>query len=86
MIRYSRGSVQQRLNQETLKNIMIPLVDLSVQRRISQLIQQSFKARKISKKLLEIAKRTVEIYVEEDEEKGLQYAREQLDKMNIKID
>jgi len=71
------GSIISHWKPSQIENLLIPLLDSGIQREISQLIQQSFEARENSKKLLEIAKRTVEVYIEKDEEEGLNYAKEQ---------
>ncbi|ROL55687.1 hypothetical protein D9V84_11000 [Bacteroidetes/Chlorobi group bacterium Naka2016] len=67
MIRNSRGSVQQRLNQETLKEVIVPVLPLPTQQKIASLVQQSHEARKKAKELLEVAKKAVEIAIENDE-------------------
>ena len=59
MLRNARGSVQQRLNQETLKEILLPIPDMEVQSKIKDTIIESFNLRKQSKHLLECAKRAV---------------------------
>jgi len=46
MIRESRGSVQARLNQETLKEIVLPTLPKSTQQKIADLIRQSHEAQK----------------------------------------
>lgn len=60
MIRESRGSVQPRLNQETLKEIVLPILPKPTQQKIADLVQKSHKARKRAKELLEEAKQKVE--------------------------
>ena len=60
MIRESRGSVQARLNQETLKEIILPILPKPTQQKIADLVRQSHEARKKAKELLEEAKREVE--------------------------
>jgi len=64
MIRNSRGSVQQRLNQETLKEVIVPILQYKTQREIALLIQQSHEARRKAKQLLEEAKSEVENLIE----------------------
>ncbi len=73
MKRLSRGSVQQRLNQTTLKSINIPVIDASIQINIDKLLKASFASVSISKKNLENAKRAVEIFIEQDENEALKY-------------
>jgi len=65
--RLSRGSVQQRLNQETLKDLVIPIIAQSIQVQIEEKIKQSFELKEASKRLLEQAKKAVEVAIEEDE-------------------
>ncbi|MDD2666649.1 MAG: restriction endonuclease subunit S [Methanocellales archaeon] len=66
MIKNSRGSVQQRLNQETLKEVIIPILPLETQQKIASLVQQSHEARRKAKGLLEEAKRKVEGAIENE--------------------
>jgi len=63
MIRESRGSGQARLNQETLKEIVLPILSKLTQEKISDLVHQSHQARKKAKELLEKAKREVEEFI-----------------------
>jgi restriction endonuclease S subunit len=71
--RFSRGSVQQRLNQETLRFLEIPILPETIQSLVSEKVIASHSARETSKQLLEKAKRAVEIFIEEDEEKANKY-------------
>lgn len=64
MIRNSRGSVQQRLNQETLKEIVIPFLLYKTQKDLASLVQQSHETTKKAKELLRKAKRIVEEKIE----------------------
>jgi len=84
--KFYTGTSYPTLTDEDILNLPIPLIDLKFQQKISELIQQSFKARENSKKFLEIAKRTVEIYIEKDEKEGLNYAKKEVEKLNIKLE
>jgi len=64
MIRESRGSVQARLNQETLKEIVLPILPKSTQQKVADLVRRSHHAGKKAKELLEKAKREVEELIE----------------------
>ncbi len=86
IIREAQGTILTAIPYDSLNRIVIPKVHQQTQQKISQLIQQSFEARENSKKLLEIAKRTVEIYIEKDEEEGINYANTKLKELNIKVD
>lgn len=74
--RLARGSVQQRLNQETLRKVSIPLIHMDTQKKISSLVQKSYQLRKESMQLLEFAKRAVEIAIEQDEATAVCWLRE----------
>ena len=67
MERLQRGSVQQRLNQETLKEIILPIININKQKEIANIIIHSQNQQNKSKSLLEIAKKSVEIAIEKDE-------------------
>jgi type I restriction enzyme S subunit len=86
IIREAQGTILTAIPYDSLSRIVLPRVESQIQQKISQLIQQSFKARENSKRLLEIAKRTVEIYIEKNEEEGLNYANNQLEEINMKVD
>ena len=73
MLRNARGSVQQRLNQETLKEIILPIPEMEVQSKIKDKIIESFNLRKQSKHLLECAKRAVEVAIEQDEQTAIDW-------------
>jgi len=60
MIRESRGSVQARLNQETLKEIVLPILPEPSQRKIAGLVRKCHAANKRAKELLQQAKTKVE--------------------------
>ncbi len=65
MTKNSRGSVQQRLNQETLKYVVIPNLSNKIQQKIASLVRQSHEARMNVKELLEDAKKKVEEAIED---------------------
>lgn len=56
-----------------IENVVVPVVDLSIQTQISTLIRQSFALKAESERLLNVAKRAVEIAIEQDEAAGLTY-------------
>ena len=70
MIGNSRGSVQQRLNQETLKEIIFPIPKMDIQNKIAEIVLISNSKRKESKLLLNIAKHGVEMAIEKDEKEA----------------
>lgn len=64
MVRESRGSVQQRLNQETLKEIYIPCLDKNKQNKIAGMMIKSIELRNEAKNLLKTAVESVENHIE----------------------
>ncbi|NJE61460.1 restriction endonuclease subunit S [Thermococcus sp. 21S7] len=75
LVREAQGTILTAIPYDSLNRIVIPKVCPQVQQKISQLIQQSFKAWENSKKRLEIAKRTVELYIEYNEKVALEYLK-----------
>ncbi|MBK7003183.1 MAG: restriction endonuclease subunit S [Rhodoferax sp.] len=75
--KFSRQGLQTNLNLEEVGALRIPIIDLPTQQKIAVLVQQSFTLKAQSKRLLEAAKRAVEIAIEQDEAAGMAYlARE----------
>jgi len=67
------GTILTAVPKESLRDIIIPLLSFSTQQEIASLVQQSHEARKKAKELLELAKRAVEIAIEEGEEKAINF-------------
>ena len=67
------GTILTAVPKESLRDIIIPLLSFSTQQEIASLVQQSHEARKEAKELLEVAKKAVEIAIEEGEEKAKIY-------------
>ena len=71
--KYARQGLQTNLNLEEVGTLNIPIIDFVKQQEISSLIQESFVLKHQSEHLLEVAKRAVEIAIEENEEKAIEY-------------
>lgn len=67
------GSIIQHWKPSEISNVVIPILPMEKQQEISQLVQESFKLRNESKRLLIVAKTAVEIAISENEEKALNY-------------
>lgn len=67
------GTILAAVPAKSLKNIIVPKVPPEKRSEISALILQSHAARREAKALLEIAKRAVEIAIEEGEEKAMEF-------------
>lgn len=64
-----------------IENVVVPLVDMPTQTKITALVQQSFTLKAESERLLDVAKHAVEIAIEQDEQAALDFidARESKD-------
>jgi restriction endonuclease S subunit len=83
--REAQGTILTAIPYNSLKRIILPKVDENIQIQISQLIQQSLKARENSKKLLEVAKKAVEIAIEKNEKEALEYMKQETNYSDITV-
>ena len=67
------GSIILHWRVSEIEEVLIPLIDPKTQSQISSLIQESFILKAKSEKLLEVAKKAVEMAIEESEEKAIKY-------------
>jgi len=67
------GSIILHWRSSEIENVVVPIVDYKKQEQIADLIEQSFTLKKESEQLLEVAKRAVEIAIEESEKVALKY-------------
>lgn len=67
------GTILTAVSKESLRDIIIPLLPFSTQQKIASLVQESHEGRRKAKELLEIAKKAVEIAIENSEEEALKY-------------
>jgi len=58
-------------------NLRIPVLSKKIQTQIQQKVTESFNLRKQSKHLLECSKRAVEMAIEQDEQKAINWLKEQ---------
>lgn len=56
-----------------IQNVVVPIIDYKKQQKIAQLIEESFSLKKQSEHLLEVAKKAVEIAIEESEEVAIRF-------------
>lgn len=72
------GSIIQHWRMSEIEKVLIPIIDMEKQKKISQLIQTSFQLKKQSQQLLEAAKQAVEMAIEEGEEKAMEFIQASL--------
>ena len=65
------GSIIKHWKVKEIKDILIPIIDISIQETIENKIKTSFELKAKSKELLELSKRAVEVAIEEGEERAI---------------
>lgn len=60
-----------------IENVIVPLVDMSIQQKIASLVKESFTLKAESERLLAVAKRAVEMAIEQDETAAMKWIAEQ---------
>lgn len=79
-LKYNTGTSYPTLFDSDILNMPIPLFDPTVQKQVKEKIQQSNKSRTKSKQLLEIAKQSVEMAIEKDEQTAMKWIDKQMQK------
>ena len=69
------GTILTAMNKDEFSNLPIPKIDLTTQTNISQLVQQSFSLKTQSEHLLNVAKRAVEMAIEQDEAAAMEFIK-----------
>lgn len=71
------GSIILHWRLKEIEDVVVPIIDISKQKQIANLIEESFTLKKQSEHLLQIAKKAVEITIEENEKIATQYINNQ---------
>jgi restriction endonuclease S subunit len=71
--RQAQGTILTAIPKTSLSRILLPKISIEIQHTIKKQIQEAHQSKAQSKTLLEKAKRAVEIFIEQDEEKALEY-------------
>lgn len=82
MLQFNVGTQYPVIRDEDILNLPIPIIDLPTQTQISQLVQESFVLKAESERLLNVAKRAVDIAIEQDEAAGLAYIKQEAEVTN----
>jgi restriction endonuclease S subunit len=70
------GSIIQHWRPDEIKQVLIPILPMDTQKELANQIQQSFKLRQESSKLIDIAKQAVEIAIEQDEQTAMKFIKD----------
>ena len=73
--RDSSGAIIQHWKPSEIEKVIIPILDMTIQKEIAAKVQESFAFRKKSKQLLEYAKRAVEMAIEQGEDVALEWLK-----------
>lgn len=76
--RDSNGAIIQHWKPSEIENVIIPILEMDLQKEIAAKVQESFTLRKQSKQLLEYAKQAVEIAIEQGEGVALKWLKDKL--------
>jgi restriction endonuclease S subunit len=79
------GSVINHWRVDQVKNTLIPILPVTGQKEIAKMVNDSFCNRELSKRLLKLAKRGVEMSIEKDEKTAQEWIDSELRKLNIKL-
>lgn len=79
------GTILTAINKDEFSKIVLPKVKDEIQKEIKNKISESYKLKYQSKQLLEIAKRSVEIAIEESEEIAITWINQELKKIGVSL-
>ena len=80
-----KGTILTAISKDELYKIVLPKIDIKIQKEIKDRIIKMYKAKKLSKSLLKIAKRGVEMSIEKDEQQAKQWIDHELDNLKIYV-
>ena len=69
------GSIILHWRKEEIEQVVVPIIDYEIQQQIAQLVEESFRLKAESERLLALAKQIVETAIEEGEEKAMELMR-----------
>lgn len=72
------GSIILHWRKEEIEQVVVPIIDYKKQGQIAELVEESFKLKVESERLLELAKKAVEMSIEENEEKALKFINDNI--------
>jgi type I restriction enzyme S subunit len=72
-LKYNIGTQNPVIKDEDILNILIPIINNRIQTKIEEKIKESFSLKQNSKELLEVAKKAVEIAIENGENEAMEY-------------
>jgi type I restriction enzyme S subunit len=83
-LKFNTGTSYPTITDEDILNFPLPKIDSRTQEEIKKKITEMYETKKISKSLLEIAKRGVEIAIEKDEQEAEEWIESEIEKLGVK--
>ena len=77
--RDSNGAIIPHWKPSEIENVIVPVLDIDKQKELSEMVQKSFTLRRQSKQLLEYAKQTVEMAIEQGEDTALAWLKDKVE-------
>ena len=71
--RDSGGSIILHWRKEEIEKVVVPIIDYKKQEKIAELVEESFRLKIESERLLEVAKKAVEIAIENNDKKAIKF-------------
>ena len=84
-LKFNTGTSYPTITDEDILNFPLPKIDSKTQEEIKAKITEMYEAKKLSKSLLEIAKRGVEMAIEKDEQEAGKWINGEIEKLGVKI-
>ncbi len=72
------GSIILHWRKEEIEQVVVPIIDFKKQEQIAELVEESFKLKVESERLLEIAKKAVEMAIEVDEATAIKFIKDNI--------
>jgi len=85
-LKYNAGTSYPVIDDKDILNIPFPLIDKKIQADIKQKVSKMYELKLLSRNLLDIAKRGVEMAIEKSERDAQNWINAELKKLNIRLD
>jgi len=80
-----KGTILTAISKDELKKIVFPKITTETQGRVKEKIIEMYRTKKLSKSLLEIAKRGVEMAIKKDENEAEKWINSEVEKLGVNI-
>src|SRR3989338_7526511 len=78
-----KGTILTAISKDELSKIVLPKINSETQNKIKEKITEMYETKKLSKSLLELAKRGVEMAIEKNEQEAGEWIKRKLEKLNV---